>query len=924
MCRLPTTSSRVIVKSAIIIFWTTLIFAFDTLHPFITRNNGCRYSSCQSFSRQRNILFSLSSNSSISISINLPAEQTEATNIATIQIKQLRQGNNTSYVPFQLRNITIKGQYANSKIIYQRQSLGEDFMDATMIPRATTGKSNKRKLEWIAESAKKLSSPENSTEEIVNCLISLERVRSQKDVVLVGQKIRQLVAAQKNQLCLHHKDVVQRVIKACSIVGLIDISFQLLLHLIVVENFIPDSKAYVAVLQCQRKLGQISKMKQVLDALSETRLRLLNTTSYNATDQPSLLDVVALNVYIAALREDLLQEGRPTSKIPLLQRLQQAIELLRPNASLERFHVQPDTYSYNTVLNAVSRNHEWRNRSIIVDDIRKWMSIDTELSSLGRMSSKAFSGDIVTVNALIRGHVESRDYNAALNLIDTYILGDEKFSYSSNSAREITADRYTVDLAIQPLLQNNRTDDVLRLIHNYCESSEALGLKSSILSDILAAFLTRIAIGAQNPVLAEKILHEMYQKRNSAMPSPSTRHYNVVIEGYRRLLTRRGEVMLTGDEATKLWRSMIDRSIRPDKYTLTSIIGQFSTAEEIKQTWAESMQHLGINPTEISCTSLITQLGVVGDGSASCAVFDWMLYCDKNGRTLPRSLRIWNALLGSLVSRDHLLHRINISLANDISSWLCYDRIKRDSDLSCITNMTVSEVVNGLTQVEAAKRIFYMMLVSSKSDNSIPSPDSQSFCLIAAALARVADSEDGIMRTSNTVKGCLNMATEAMDLFRLSVREQIPADGRFLNAIIRCFGSDITSAIDAWKSEIGHVARAYNREKGSGASTGNSNLMAAYHGLFTVCGRGGRPDIAVRLAYAMRKEGIEPSETALNCYLSGKRRRHKDWTLKNGEFPVPSLIVLEKQHESMLIVECSQYDARDRKRVGDKKVRIIF
>jgi len=148
--------------------------------------------------------------------------------------------------------------------------------------------------------------------------------------------------------------------------------------------------------------------------------------------------------------------------------------------------------------------------------------------------------------------------------------------------------------------------------------------------------------------------------------------------------------------------------------------------------------------------------------------------------------------------------------------------------------------------------------------------------------------------------------------------------GRFLNAIFRCFGSDITSAINAWKSEIGHVARAYYRKKDSVDSTGNSNLMVAYHGLFTVCGRGGHPDIAVRLAYAMRKEGLEPSETALNCYLSGKRRRHKDWTFKNGEFPVPSLIVLEKQHESMLIVECSQYDARDRKRVGDKKVRIIF
>lgn len=74
----------------------------------------------------------------------------------------------------------------------------------------------------------------------------------------------------------------------------------------------------------------------------------------------------------------------------------------------------------------------------------------------------------------------------------------------------------------------------------------------------------------------------------------------------------------------------------------------------------------------------------------------------------------------------------------------------------------------------------------------------------------------------------------------------------------------------------------------------------------------------------MKTEGLEPSETALNCYLAGKRQRHKEWTLSYGNVTIPSLIVLENQHENILIVECSQFDVSDRRRMGDKKVRIIF
>lgn len=804
------------------------------------------------------------------------------TNVAEITssrnpiIKQLRPIHNDNYnnnytesaAPIQIRKITIKS-FSNSSrnnIIFQRRPLGGKITISAIaepndsnIGVAMKAKTNRIKLEWIAESAKKLlptnsattSSTTTTAQQIVRCLADLRLCVTQKDVILVGNKIRQLLALdeaeqnnndlQQRQFLFNHKDIVERLIKACSIVGLIDISLQLLLHLLLVQNYTPDSKAYVAVLQCLRKRGQVTKMKYVLDTLSEV-------ASTNST--AAAIDVVAFNLYLAALCEEVLQEGRPTATLPLLQRLQHAIELLKPGVSLEKYHVCPDVYSYNTVLNAISQVQVWNNKTIIINNIQKWMAANNNITAsegLGstRDSNKAFfSGDVVTINALIRGHIEASDYTSALELIDEHILlkkscGGGEVSLPSSvlgNSQKITADRYTIDLAIQPLLQQNRTADVLWLIRNFAKLSEAqYTMDYHPLADTFAAFLTRIAIGARNPALAEQLLHEMYHQRDTNnMPPPSTRHYNVIIEGYRRLLSRHHSAEgRDGSKATsRLWRTMIDRAVLPDKYTLTSIIAQYTIASEIKQTWAESMQSLGMNPTEIICTSLITQLGLVGDSSASCAVFDWMLYCDKNGRTLPRNLRIWNALLGALVSRSFLSQKLNITLSKDVETWLRYDRIKSQQNvISCLGDESISEKINGMAQLDAAKFIFNMMVTCSKSDSSIPSPDSQSFCLMAAALAREAEQTATDQITTVGSRGRKKVADEAMDLFRLSIHEQIPADGRFLNAIIRCFGSDVASAIEAWKTEIGRVARAYNRKKkldggsSSAVSTGNNNLM---------------------------------------------------------------------------------------------------
>ena len=104
-----------------------------------------------------------------------------------------------------------------------------------------------------------------------------------------------------------------------------------------------------------------------------------------------------------------------------------------------------------------------------------------------------------------------------------------------------------------------------------------------------------------------------------------------------------------------------------------------------------------------------------------------------------------------------------------------------------------------------------------------------------------------------------------------------------------------------------------------------ADMSAAYSGLMTVCGMAGRPDIAVRLTYAMSKDNVETNETHLQCYEAGKRRR-ASYLLEDNNEEQKNLnsIPLAKQFESILAVECLKYVETDQRRSKDKKIRIIL
>jgi hypothetical protein len=287
----------------------------------------------------------------------------------------------------------------------------------------------------------------------------------------------------------------------------------------------------------------------------------------------------------------------------------------------------------------------------------------------------------------------------------------------------------------------------------------------------------------------------------------------------------------------------------------------------------------------------VTAYGDLGDPGSAL----WLL-----SNFYSSSTRTWNVFLGALAK----------TIERNLTGVLCSESSVVSTVFPVATiqshrHKTIGDVLEGLTFVEATKVILYLMSESIVIEGlAIPQPNSQTYCIAATAL-----------------QGTVN-ATFALSMFRNSIAQGLVADGRFVNAIFRCYGSDIDLAVHDWKTEIRPRCASYESQNAFYRLRRNENIVACYHGLFYVSGRANRPDIALRLAYAMKREGLEPNEQALNSYKSGLRVRRSS-ILSNMATTFAQKFQIMNAYESMLEIECTRYNQNDRRRQGEARVRII-
>mmetsp|Transcript_3708 Transcript_3708/g.8552 ORF Transcript_3708/g.8552 Transcript_3708/m.8552 type:complete len:781 (-) Transcript_3708:306-2648(-) len=594
------------------------------------------------------------------------------------------------------------------------------------------------------------------------------------------------------------------------------------------------------------------------------------------TKLDTAIDVVAWNIYLSSLCSSIDNPEDPT--------LARVWEWMDPNVARREFRVTPDVTSFNILLGGAARV----GNKTLVESV--WQDLESQIG---------LEPDIVSYNARLKAS-----------------FGPEHFDILEEIERvDISPDGYTIDLLSNDLIGAGRFEDLQRLVDQFL-----VGKSERAKSNALAAFL--VTLVQQENIESARNLFERCTLDNptASSVSPCTRHFNILLDGYSKiakLSTSKDQLLSIQEslknssstinnlnldtskaaalaEGRKLCRKIVSLGVEQDPYTLSSMISLCISSTEIIELMNESTAPL--SPPVIR--SAITYLGRLGDPSQACRVFDQFAFESNNNR-------VWNVLLGAL---SEGAKQGNIVL--DMKSAVSCKRSVREGK-------GISSLVDGLTCADAARTLLSTMN-GMRDGLKAPKPNSQSYCLVASAL-QVESADPSI----------------AMDLFRNATSDGIPADGRFVNALLRCFGGNIEEALKSWKEEIRIACVEYESRARSGAVPNSrrpkKNLIAAYNGLLHVCGRAIRPDIALRVSYAMNKEGLEPNEISLNSYKAGKRHQEKlsgqndDDDTWGGSWlnflPKPNMI---EQYESLLYIECTRYNPENKRMSKERRVRIIL
>jgi len=827
--------------------------------------------------------------------------------------------------------------------------------------------------------------------------------------------------------------------------------------------YIPSSQSYISLLNTLRGRKMVNQMKIILHSLSNAcnawnQHHNISATSENIDEKaerniisPAKVHIIAINTYIAALCDAALFNGQNNQNEDdtdnLNDYLDEAVSHVLVSSTAagndvdQRYpylsiHTKPDLHSYNTILHTAAK-------------LQNVTVFDKVYSLL--IHEASIHPDIYTYNARLKlcmnEDVDESEKNArALEIINEL-----------QSNPNVSPDQYTIDLALIPLVKGGHVGQVLSLLDDYVFLTNTFSpnLRNATtyplakkerrnwdqMSNAFASFLNTL-VKANEIEMAQTTFDtfllpsslsstssldgngdgneiskvttmsvDVGKFGNSPSSSlvtvqPSVRHFNTLIDGYKRLVSNQkirridhdadllkkeskekqqmkndssffnpnpsspsslGRTKIVSNakrQAMNLFLAMLHLRIRPDAYTISSIMGLLTTPDEISTVYRVARRFvLRDDLNFIVYRSIMTAYGKIEDPSSAAWLLDemeerYLITRKKNiWKGTKERLESWNVLLTTL-SKGNAFHSnktLNLSGCNIVMSLQKNDPLnnmmnisddeKEEKDEGKAKSLgQIGTLLDGKTCAEAAAILLELMTMDSEEFESRanegtlllstpPRPNTQTFTLVASTYSH----DDNFIRNIESGKSI------AMQLYRNATSLGIPADGRFVNAIIRCFGDDIAGAIKAWKDELGRAVRTHEnrprqqqrKRKKMDPRKRGKNLLACYHGLMHVCGRAGKPDIALRIVYAMNKEGIEPTENALKCYESGKRaleglmERSEECNEQGENGPLgaitkPKIPRMANQFESLLAVECTKYDVEDKRRLGDKRVRIIF
>ena len=731
----------------------------------------------------------------------------------------------------------------------------------------------KTQLRWIAQRLEKMNYESESAVpyDLIELVYALANAQSQDQVIRIGRDLSTVVDGLQLSPA-----VKERLIKVTAMTGLFQMAISMTKELLL-ENILPSEITQDSLISGLRRGGRSNQIEEIMQEMGKV-----------AQNTSAPISLSAFNIMLAALCDDCNSAKYSTySNRTYDDRIDDAWKWISEQKARKYLCVTPNAVSYATILQAAARKN---NRSL-ADEV--WAS----------MQDHGINPNPFAYNAMLKlagkGQV-SRDEEVMQ--LWTRMQFDPRTQ----------PDRYTINMVLPVLIRRGETHQAMKILDDFVVKNS-----SFVVTDAFAAFMITLNNTGQT-----KMARELFRKYikpyfdplvtgdagRIRLVVPTVKHFNVILQGYRQELELIERAESTNEKeqirtsAWELYNGLIEnRIVEPDEFTFSTMMGLASSSADVCEIARAAIETFKTLPSVLQRAS-VTAFGNVGDASSACWFFAVQV--------LPSSgikLREWNVLFGAL-ARASQLHNHNTTTVDTMQSTATLYFPMKDMDAS---QRYFLNIVDGLSPGEAASKLLDELVKGCKSMR-VFKPDSQSFCLVATALQYNDANSNG-----------------ALSLFRQAQTIGVLADGRFVNAIMRCFGDDIGGAIDVWKQVIRPACLSYENRDRSEISSSLSrrrskgkNLIAAYNGLMYCTGRALRPDIGLRLVYAMVKEGLEPNETTLNSYRAGKRLR-QSLVKENRAKALARKLALLDPYESLLLVECTKYDQNDRRRKGERRVRII-
>jgi hypothetical protein len=467
---------------------------------------------------------------------------------------------------------------------------------------------------------------------VVHALSLLSVARTPLQVLEAGRLLQAVDIAQQPNA------VQERVVKAAAITGLLQLA------LTIMHGMLSSSPAHLPSEICQdalcnalRRAGRIQRLEQLLCQMGAV---VANQTT--CADRRPKVSVVSFNTYLAALCDVALR------KDPAAAQQQQGLDLVSidrslggnsnstayktmlPVEALDRawswirdpahtvriLSIAPDAVSYTTVLQAAAA---FGNQTLVQDI---WRELD----------ANNIPNNIIAYNARLRcsaaisgasnggGVGSKRERNQSLVPLETARMphkkGDQEvldiWDHEISANPLVRPDKYTIDLVLLPLIRAGRVGDVEALLDGFVKRNS-----EKVVSNAFAAFLITLVNGGE--LATARALFETYILPTLSpvmmgraggvmrMVRPIEQHFTVLLEGYRKQVQQGQYIRGTSEsetvnqttasieEAWALYRMMFDSlGVRPNEYTITSMMGLCRTSTELSILLVEAATVLDI------------------------------------------------------------------------------------------------------------------------------------------------------------------------------------------------------------------------------------------------------------------------------------------------------------------------------------------